>query len=180
VTLQVMVDIETMSLQQNALVLSVAAVPFELCKALPQISKGQLWVLPTREQILMGRHVDAGTQRWWQQQSPEAREHFLQEVTSLDEFVLEFTGVVGGADQVWAHGTTFDITILESLFRDLGHNPPWQNYRVIRDVRTIAEFTPKREERPDSAITGLVEHDPRSDCVQQIWTVWEHWDANDR
>lgn len=172
---QVMIDIETMSTRTNAMVLSVAAVNFKLDVEACVVGSKKLWVLDTRSQ-LWTRHVDPETQKWWAKQPPAAKTHLLQDPTPLPDFLLEFRGVVGAQDEVWAHGTVFDMGILENLYAEYGLEPPWKRYDVIRDVRTFVRCFPVQNRLcPDEVIKNHKEHDPVDDCVRQIWSLWEHW-----
>ncbi len=73
----VMIDIETLSTHpHNAVVLSVAAVSFELHRAAPQIFDSRLCVLDIHEQIAEGREISYDAMKFWREQSPKARAHW--------------------------------------------------------------------------------------------------------
>lgn len=179
----VMVDIETLSLRPNAVILSVAAVGFAFADNMesePFIDEKSKWVLDIRPQLLLGRHVDPATQEWWSKQSAAARAHLVDaDEMYLQDFATSFRQAVEKYDQVWAQGTDFDIPILTSLYTDLGLKAPWKKYNVVRDVRTIVSIFPKRRLSPDQVFKEFTgkEHDPMTDSEKQIWKLWEHWPA---
>ncbi len=172
----VMIDIETMGTHTSlSLILSVGAVAFDLTAIGANLSETRfLEVLALEPQILGGRIIDPGTQRWWSLQTPEARAHwelakerihpaYLRDKVSN---YLREQGV-GEATFVWANGIVFDLGNLEHLF---GGFNPWK-YNVVRDARTMYQL-PKKRAMPENLT--FVGHDPVEDCRKQIWRLWEH------
>lgn len=80
---------------------------------------------------------DPQTVRWWSEQSVEAQAAFANPVDLLDGLKLfkEWFDQVG-ATHVWAHGSHFDVPILEAAFHAVGMSATW-HYRAPRDTRTI-------------------------------------------
>jgi hypothetical protein len=101
------------------------------------------------EQTALGRTTSDSTLEWWSKQSAEAQEEAFSEEgrISLDEVTRQLNKYIVGADKIFADGTTFDILILENLYRMIGKPVPWQ-YWQIRDARTIYDLG------DDSAKTG--------------------------
>lgn len=75
----VMLDIETLSTRNDALVLSIGAVRFDcIGKDGPWLADERFFATPDlTEQLLMGRAVDQPTQKWWAKQPPEAQAHWI-------------------------------------------------------------------------------------------------------
>lgn len=172
-----MVDIETMSVHNSeALILSVGAVEFETSSELgPTFTSEHVWVLDPVEQLLSGRRVDRGTQQFWSAQPESARAHLRGGTRiGIQKFRSDFAAVVDDVEELWANGVVFDIANLASLWLE---NPPWR-YNAVRDLRTVLRIPllqalPGRNAALESATSQLVAHDPLSDCVMQVWKLWE-------
>lgn len=176
--MEVMLDIETMSTSTSrALVLSVGAQKFMMRREMPDFGEQLLVVFETDEQLLRGREVLVGTQRWWAQQSPEARRHWFgaKDKHSLASGLEALSRFVDAGSKVWANGVVFDIGNLESLYSDAGYKVPWE-YNAVRDARTVYQLFPvgQRQRPPAPMAAGMpVAHDPVDDCREQIWRLWE-------
>ncbi|MCK1668641.1 3'-5' exonuclease [Bradyrhizobium sp. 153] len=176
----VMLDIESMSTNPgNALVLSIGAVRFGFTNDGPVISKRWCAVLDPRQQLALGREVSKDTMTWWQTQTDAARSAWLHgEVKKLTDAMGElwaFVNTPEPAVTVWAHGITFDLANVQSLFQAVKLSTPWK-YDAARDCRTIVRTCPVIEERAmkPQKEAGLVAHDPVSDCVSQVHYLWQH------
>lgn len=184
----VMIDIETMSLHpHNALILSVGMIEFDPTSTIYGLKIGakKLIVPDLAEQILMGRHVDPATQKWWAEQSDEACEHWLEacEHWTADSTVEDIRDFCASAKYIWANGTQFDLSNLIELAAQVRaratspHVGPLWSYRAPRDMRTFCnETSATRLLLPDAKATG-VPHEPIYDCVTQAYQVWSHWQS---
>lgn len=84
---------------------------------------------------------DPSTVQWWSEQSAEAQAAFANPVDLLDGLMLfkewlDQVAPVPKLTRIWAHGSHFDIPILEAAFHAVGMESPWF-YRAPRDTRTI-------------------------------------------
>jgi exodeoxyribonuclease VIII len=72
----------------------------------------------------------------------------------------QFHKFAWGCDAFWSHGATFDLVIIENLYRQLGKNLPWQ-YWQLRDTRTLFDlgFDP---DMPQGS-----KHDALQDAIRQ-------------
>lgn len=174
----VMLDIETLATDSNALVLSIAAVRFD-CSAEntgPWIGydSNQFFEVPQLlEQILMGRSVDPATQKFWAEQPSAAQAHWAEPILSspVREVLTDLGAFVEGASRIWANGAVFDFGILESLYRQVGLKVPWK-YNVVRDARTFYDTSERC--RTSDLVSEGVAHNPLYDCRTQIVRLWEH------
>jgi 3' exoribonuclease, RNase T-like len=176
----VMVDIETLGLASNAVVLSFAAVKFKLYDEKPMIDKRHTWVLNLRSQFGKGRTTTYSTLEFWRDQPAAARAHWeLGDPMSVELALQQFGDLFPREEEhlIWANGIIFDIGILESLHRDFNVDVPWR-YNAPRDMRTIIRTLSDTRKRPPSAELGIAHH-PEDDCVHQIWSLWEHWPKGD-
>ncbi len=181
---QVMVDIETMSLHpHNALILSVGMVEFDPSEITQPVFGARSLILPNLEQqLLLGREVSTGTQKFWKAQKPEASAHWMD----TDAGRMNLAGVCNmvrmfcqGKSRIWANGTQFDLSNLVELNRQLGDNSVgdlW-HYQAPRDMRTFCRETPATRIVPigDALDIPGVPHEPVYDCISQAWQVWSHW-----
>ena len=182
----VMIYIETMSLSpNNALILSIGMIEFDPTPIGElAIGKREL-VLPNLEQqLLLGREVSAGTQKFWKAQKREANEHWSsgeQGHLSLASVCRVVQMFCASATRVWANGTQFDLSNLVELNRQLGNDGQdalW-HYQAPRDMRTFVKETPATRLVPigDALDIPGVPHEPVYDCISQAWQVWSHWNT---
>lgn len=185
----VMLDIETMSLHPSrALILSIGLTEFTPEQDQPLAGRCMLLVPSVHEQLVLGRKVDEGTQKFWRDQPQAARNHWLRgtqvSATYCGESIHRFlSNMEAPIEQIrlWANGIVFDIGNVETMLLDAGCPKPW-HYRAPRDMRTICE-NPQRRAASMEIERGLlgemewIEHHPLTDNAKQICRVWEHWPA---
>lgn len=153
----IMVDLETLSTSQNAVVLEISAVEFNRKTG----EMGEVFdvKLELDEQFKSHREIDERTLLWWLDQSREAKnEVFNGDVKASVFYALEdFSAFVKRCDnqlygnendhrvvKLWGNGSTFDISILQSLYEQFWtkNNIPWK-YWAVNDVRTIVDLNPE-------------------------------------
>jgi hypothetical protein len=138
---RVMVDIETFSTAFNGVIRSIGAVVFnseeETVKTFFECGvsiESCLWA---------GLKTDDETIEWWRKQTKEVREQLMSKESYQLETVLasfneavQILGVNLDETEIWSHGSTFDIVILESAYKAVGLKP-WWKYKNVRDTRTL-------------------------------------------
>jgi len=174
-----MIDIETMGTHTSeSLILSVGAITFTMHKDGPSFLESFLKVLTWEPQVISGRRIEPGTQKWWSEQTPQARRHWTDgdkiHPAYLRDELLNFYNVTNleVRSDVWANGIVFDIGNLENLFHTYEKPIPWE-YNAVRDARTIYQMPRLRQADPE-IMAGFIGHDPIEDCKKQIWRLWEH------
>ena len=113
-----MLDIETLSVMPNAVVLTLGAVKFDpYSDADPHT--GLYSRLNVDEQLALGRAVDNDTLDWWSKQEAHIRDEALgdEDRISVEAFLHELRRYVVGVNRIFCQGPVFDIVILENLFR---------------------------------------------------------------
>ena len=65
---------------------------------------------------------------------------------------------------VWGYGASFDLVVLEDLYRDFGVEVPW-TYRQHRDLRTLYELAGIRIDDEDRR--GLIPHIAHHDAIAE-------------
>jgi hypothetical protein len=157
-----MLDIETLSTKQNALVLSVGAVWFSV--------DGTQTVLDVALDPVgqPDRHIDPDTVRWWMGQNAHARKLLAtpaDKYTPLPNIADILTAALADADEVWANDPDFDCTILRDLFPDIQW--PFWKFRSVRTIKALAgkEFLSSIPE------SGFIAHNALADAMEQARVV---------
>lgn len=141
-----MIDIETLGKTTKAPVMSIGAVLFNSGGMYDRFYIN----LDVAYQIDSGkRQTDGSTIKWWMEQEGAAKKVFSDKSVVVGEGIAAFMQFYEGLLKtynlerkdlkVWGNGPTFDVTILESFFKDFGHPSPF-HFRGIRDLRTFKEF----------------------------------------
>ena len=156
----VTIDIETLSTQPNATILSISAIHFDPLKITEDFSDNPKLDLLLDIEEQTNRHIDENTVQWWGQQDPNVQAKIFAEenrvpVKNALEQLIKF---VWGKDQIWAQGTTFDITILENILKEYNLCVPWK-YWQVRDTRTLLDLV--------EVIQDPVTHDSMEDVIRQ-------------
>lgn len=161
----VSIDLESLSLQPDAVVLSIGAAAFTLVGG---VVKTFYAVLEQPTQIEHGRSISPSTVQWWEKQSREAQEAYVgpgkDTLTVLRQFADWFRSIPS-LSGVWGFGSDFDNAMLQSLYREYGVPVPWP-YRMNRCGRTITACLPQR--RPPNTGTH---HNALDDATYQAFTV---------
>lgn len=190
-----MLDIETMSTHpNNALILSIGLVQFDLRPEGVVIGDRRLWLPNLATQLLKGREVDRSTQvDFWAKQPLAASLDWASEAaTNSVGWIHEDMGqMLKGVGRVWARGTVFDIGNVASFFRSFNLIEPWKYTaphcvrNLCTDARQLRDGTIEQNVRyvgsqgqPLPPPTTLLSHAAVSDCIWQALDVWRHWDFN--
>lgn len=161
-----MIDLETLSTNPNAVILTVGGVKFDpFTKTEP--SQGMYFRVDVDSQTELGRDVMQDTLDWWGKQDPKIMEEALgdHDRINLQQAIKTINKWCVGVDVFWCQGPLFDYAILQNLYGQLGVPVPW-NYWQIRDSRTLFNLVPKD---PNEVRTGL--HNALEDCYFQARKV---------
>jgi hypothetical protein len=117
---------------------------------------------------------DPQTVQWWSEQSAEAQGAFSNPV-DLAEGLLQFSKWLDAieATRIWAHGSHFDIPILEAAYHAIGGKAPWY-YRAPRDTRTIFDAAGINDHSgylTSFATDGEVYHHALGDAIVQARAI---------
>ena len=137
--IHVMVDLETLGMGENAIVLSIGAVVFS------KDGFSQEFYAEIDPAKYPGS-VDLDTIKFWMNESsvgnlapmtgiitmPQALELFHNWLIS----VCELSGCAPSDLRIWANGTDFDLPKLQYMYKAVGVKPAW-TYNSVRDCRTI-------------------------------------------
>ena len=166
----VSLDLETLGTSSDAPILSVGAVKFDL-------KTGELGDTYYRrvslESALKNRNLEADTLKWWMKQPEEARLEIVKNGRSMPNMLVELQEFITGPSRnmkyvyPWGNGATFDISILESAYRQYDLTIPWKFWNV-RDLRTIVAVAEELAFFDKSAIVRKgVHHNALDDAIHQ-------------
>ena len=137
--------------------------------------------LDVSEQIERGRKPTGDTIKWWMAQSDAAKRVFHEKAKPAKEVLTLFSqwyasdGTLKGVNPVknrayvWGNGSTFDISILENIFRDYGIECPW-GYNKPMDLRTFKRFKASGQQ----VVKSGVNHNALDDATSQANYVMEN------
>ena len=140
----VMVDLETLSTSDNALIVSIGAVRFNPLapEVFDQFHVGiDLDSLPGNA---YGFDISPATVGWWLASDRAAGRDALSQVdkTDIASALDGFSLWLGPNARVWGNGASFDNVILRNAYEKLGLEAPWPFYRD-RCYRTIKNLAPE-------------------------------------
>jgi hypothetical protein len=170
VKLDIMLDIESLGVTPDAVMLTFGAVKFSPFDKI-EPHNGIYHRLDADEQIEKGRSVMDDTLAWWLKQSAEAQEEAMGESgrISVISFLAELNRYLVGVDKIWAQGTIFDIIILENMYKMYGQPVPWR-YWQIRDSRTLFDLgDDSAKKNNESAHNALADAYFQAISVQDIY-----------
>jgi len=109
----VMLDLETMSLANNAAITSIGAVLFDETG----IHKSIHIQVRLSSSIKHGLHVDGDTVMWWLNQTQAARDSLIQgSPIQLQHALADFNAWLPSGDfYMWGNGAAFDNVILRTM-----------------------------------------------------------------
>ena len=190
-TVSLMVDFETLSLKENAVLLSLGACVFD--PATGEI--GQTFYAAIDPRTQPGRDISASTVVWWLNQGQAARDKILDAVAAADalaggaedETLYETAALpinhvamafnawvesLGGAVECWSNGAV-DHAWLNSMFEYSGFKNPIPFWKQ-RDYRTLKGLYPDVK-----AEDYGVAHNALDDAIKQskhLCTIFKHTD----
>lgn len=182
------IDTETLGVYPDAVVLSLAIVPFEFENLrgsfMDYVSSGLSLKLSVEDQIRKyGRKIEPETMQWWKEQGDEAkailkpsgRDKTVQDaLDAFDEF-LENNGYEPKESWLWSRGNLFDFGKVESLYRKAGRPEPYVHY-MVRDIRTMIDCfcgTSRGRIKPLGEREGFILHNALHDAANDAMTMTE-------
>ena len=171
--MHLMCDIETLSTQPNAAILSIGACVFD------RDGVGKTFYRVISEDTITG-HIDPKTVLWWFKQSDAARGEFTKghgrpHTEVLSDFAAFCATESGGKElHPWSNGAGFDIVILESAYAAANMRTPWK-YNGPLDVRTIMWEACARVNKAEG-----IEHHALDDAINQAKAVLKALHASGR
>ena len=140
-TINVMLDLETTGTGPTAAIAAIGATTFYRDGTMPSPVQHFYYAVDIESAVAAGGTIDAGTFKWWMQQSAEARACFEGKAT-IQEALIAFSDWFKSLSddpasiKIWANGPDFDITILAESYKRCGMTAPWSFWNV-RCFRTL-------------------------------------------
>ena len=138
-----MIDLETLSTNPNAVILTVGGVKFDPLTQMKPYEEIYFRV-DVNSQTELGRDVMQDTVDWWSKQPKEISDEAFSDDNriGLQDMIKKINKFSVGVDVFWCQGPLFDYAILQDIYKQLGHPVPWQ-YWQIRDSRTLFSLVPR-------------------------------------
>ncbi len=160
-------DLETFSTRPNAVVVQVGVALFTLDGGITNTYRANV-----RAQDQERRHLNADTVMWWLKQNERARASLSFPSPIPPVLMLEQVGpLLRGCEYVWACGPQFDLTIVNSLYRDAYEVDEdfieWWKWRDMRPLRDLLQMRGELPARGDAEI----EHDALGDAIYQTRVI---------
>jgi hypothetical protein len=169
-----MIDLETLGITANSVVLSIGAVLFNIETEeqgptfYRNIDRESCWRL--------AMDVDPKTEKWWSEQSETARAslllpepiHAVHVMQQFKDWLCENTRV--DRLRVWSHGATFDIPLVRTLAHKTGIEIPWKYWNEC-DTRTLILVAQKNglNEKQARVQHGTAHHALHDAIAQATW-----------
>jgi hypothetical protein len=153
-----MVDMETLATTPNSVVLSLGAVHFDPYSN--HIGDTLYFRINIDDQD--SRHIDPDTIDWWSKQDPKIMEEAFSanDRIGFNDAINLFHKFAWGCDAFWSNGASFDLVIIEDMYRQIGKAYPW-NFWQLRCTRTIFNLGVD----PNMPVAG--KHDALQDAIRQ-------------
>jgi len=166
--MEIMLDIETLSTQSNASILTIGAIKFNRTNF--KITSKFYKRISHESNEYYNRDIDENTITWWNTQDEEAKKEIFEykDRVNLNLALQELSIFCRGARKIWANGVCFDITILESAYNACGLETPWKYWNIM-DVRTVYEIgnlNLNNFKRQNNMLNNL--HNALVDCECQL------------
>ena len=162
----IMIDIETLGTGPYSVILSIAAVEFNIITGAGGAEFYER--IDPEECQKHSLKTDAATALWWMQQSDEARNELTRNkemrlpVMSALRLLSRFLEERGHDVKIWANSPSFDCARLREAYEVCDLQCPW-SYKQELDFRTVATLFPNIPK-----VTSRVAHNALNDCYNQI------------
>lgn len=172
---QVMLDLETLSVRPNAVILVIGAIKFNRNETWKEnIDEKELYKKNTfyrrikiESCVNVGLYTEKETVEWWNNQSSDVKYEAIEnpDRITLPEALREFKEWFGKNPRtmIWGNGSSFDCTILGEAYKRCGMELPWK-FWLERDLRTVMDLGDVRM----GDLPQLQKHHALWDCYRQI------------
>jgi hypothetical protein len=140
---EVMLDLETYSVNSNAIIMTIGAIKFTRTKNIYSLEECDTFYrrITFESSQALGLHSNPDTVQWWSEQSEEARYEIETPIDRIpiQQALQEFTIWLQYPRKIWSHGTIFDCIILQNSYQACNMPVPW-NFYDVRDTRTLFDL----------------------------------------
>lgn len=172
----VMIDIETLSTNSNALILSIGACEFSEKNGIGVTFYNTIDI---ESSLHNGFKIDGKTIEWWLKQSNEAKKDlFDNRRFTIKQVLISFSDWLNfyfdaKNINIWGNGSDFDNAILKNAYDRMKISIPW-DYRNNRCFRTLKSLFPNVE-KPETNN----HHNALGDALWQAKyaiNIWEEYE----
>ena len=162
--MHLMIDLETLATTPEATVLTIGA-----CKFDPNGNTIDDTLYMRVEIDSQDRDIDPNTLEWWSKQDKQIQEEAFSDADRipLQQAMKKLYSFGFGTNNVWSHGSIFDIVILENICRKLQQAVTWKFWQV-RDTRTLFDIA-----NVDVIVKG--KHNALNDALAQAKAVQQSY-----
>ena len=162
--MHLMIDLETLATTPEATVLTIGA-----CKFDPNGNTIDDTLYMRVEIDSQDRDIDPNTLEWWSKQDKQIQEEAFSDADRipLQQAMKKLYSFGFGTNNVWSHGSIFDIVILENICRRLQQAVTWKFWQV-RDTRTLFDIA-----NDDVIVEG--KHNALNDALAQAKAVQQSY-----
>jgi len=181
-TIDIMLDLETIGLCDNAVITQLSAVAFSFSNNIPFLDEFNQHI-GIKNSIQKGLKIDGASMEWWFKQPEQLyKDVFLSAMLSdvpLDSVLNNFTSWIKklkethGLDHktninVWGNGALADNKWIRQAYNVCNLDAPWGFYED-RDVRTLVELGKRFFDYDYKKVTfNGTAHNALDDCKHQI------------
>lgn len=165
-TLDIMIDLETMGTDSNAAIVAIGACAVDVARG---VILTPMWYcsVDLASSMKRGGVVDGSTVMWWMEQNDKARAKLLDDPKDIDLSLVTFGAWMaswGEKCRVWGNGSDFDNVILGNAYKRSDIKLPW-SYSHNRCFRTVINLA-KGLNIPKPERVG-VHHNALDDAIYQ-------------
>jgi hypothetical protein len=134
----VMIDIETMGIRHDAVIIQVAGLFFD--RKTGELGEHFLSSINMLDCIEYGFTKSLSTQQWWAEQNQDVLKEIMKTKKPLKPTIKKFNKFLHSRGDVnhWSH-STFDFPLLQNYFAKFNLKP--MNFRKARDIRTMVDLS---------------------------------------
>lgn len=177
--MDISIDIETLSLTNRAMILSIGACLFDIDTGKV---KQQFYVNLDNDVNSASRFdISKDTVEWWSKQSAEAKKAL--EANKVDprkaiEQLIAWMHQMSryerspNSNRIWANDPQFDLSIIDYTAHVYGHKVPWKFWEE-RSFRTIVDLaeTLTGNNKDSFRVKPTVAHNALADAIAQAQTI---------
>jgi hypothetical protein len=172
----VMLDLETWSTANNAVITAIGAVKFKLFddNSGGEIIESFYHTIQPQSCVDIGLDMSVDTILWWMKQSDAARAEFQKPAVSIQDALTLFSSWLSNVNDprnidMWGNGSDFDNVILVNAYKACGKSLPWKyfNNRCFRTLKNLYDTI------PTSVTPTGVKHNAVDDATSQAFRLIE-------
>jgi hypothetical protein len=153
----IMIDLETLSTHQNAVIVQIGAVKFDFNGGM---TDEFLINIDMQDSMKYHLHIEKETVEWWAKQDKEIRMSWQTDKHTLKDAMTQFNGFVDTQSLLWSNGAPFDMSILRWSIEEVGLKRGWSWWNEI-DFRSLNTLFDNRLPKGNT-------HNAMDDCKHQI------------